>query len=253
LQENSRDQRVDVQGADEESKDKEPSLNAENHAADSAASAVESSDEYENSQELYKDPCVSAAHRLHRMQIATLTVDLSEESNHGKPRKCLKGAKGWNACNLQNCLQQFAKNGRNSLAMVTGASDVYALDVDAGDGGLEAFEKMTMKHGVLPSDTPRAMTGNGGIHILFSLSASLEAGLKDGTNKTRIAYDGEIVGIDTRGEGGLLYIEPSAYKGCDGMLRTYCWDHKIEKDRSNLRAMPNWMIDILNTSGLKRR
>lgn len=74
--------------------------------------------------------------------------------------------------------------------MVTGASDIYALHVEANDGGLEAFEQMTKKRGLLPADTPRARTGNGGLHILFSLSASLEAGLKDGRNKARISFEG---------------------------------------------------------------
>jgi hypothetical protein len=47
-----------------------------------AASTAESSASDE-SQELFKDRCVAAAHRLHRMEIATLTIDLSEESRNG--------------------------------------------------------------------------------------------------------------------------------------------------------------------------
>jgi hypothetical protein len=133
--------------------------------------------------------------------------------------------------------------------MVTGASDIYALDVDASDGGLEAFERMAAEHGSLPGDTPMATTGNGGLHILFSLPASVEAGLKERTNKAHISYKGEAVGIDTRGEGWLLYIEPSRFRGCHGTRRSYHWEYAVAEDRSNLKAMLAWLIDVLNSTG----
>jgi hypothetical protein len=58
------------------------------------------------------------------------------------------------------------------------------------------------EHGGFLEDTPRLTTGNGGLHILFSLSQSEQAGLRNCGNRARIHYKGEPVGIDTRGRGG---------------------------------------------------
>lgn len=46
----------------------------------------------------------------------------------------------------------------------------------------------------------------------------------------------------------MLYTAPSSYMGRDGKVRRYKWDHEILPDRFNLRAMPDWLISILNDS-----
>jgi hypothetical protein len=139
--------------------------------------------------------------------------------------------------------------GATPFAIVTEKSDIYGLDVDVKDGGFEALERMLDEYDNFPVDTPRLTTGNGGLHILFSLSQSEEAGLLNCSNKTRIRYTGKAVGIDIRGKGGLLYTAPSSYTGLDGTLRRYEWDHEILPDRSNLRAVLDWLISILNDGG----
>ncbi|GAQ93160.1 hypothetical protein KFL_013310010 [Klebsormidium nitens] len=145
--------------------------------------------------------------------------------------------------------QEFAKPGRNSIAIVTEQSDIYALDVDVKDGGFEALERMVTENDVFLDDTPHVITGNGGLHLLFSLSKSEEAGLLNSSNRARILYSGEAVGIVVRGRGGMLYTAPSSYKGVDGIRRSYEWKEEILPDRSNLRAVPDWLIRILNGSG----
>ena len=107
---------------------------------------------------------------------------------------------------------------------------------------------MLEEHGGFPEDTPRLTTGNGGMHVLFSLSQSAEAGLRNCANREKIRYQGERVGIDTRGRGGMLYTAPSSYVGLDGRRRSYEWDQEILPDRSNLRAVPEWLISILHES-----
>jgi hypothetical protein len=52
-----------------------------------------------------------------------------------------------------------------------------------------------------------------------------------------------------RERGGMLYTAPSSYVGLDGTLRRYMWDQEILPDRSNLRAVPDWLIYILNDGG----
>jgi hypothetical protein len=117
--------------------------------------------------------------------------------------------------------------GRNSIAIVTEKSDIYALDVDVKVGGFEALERMLEEHGGFLENTPRLNTGNGGLHILFSLSQSEQAGLLNCNNRARIRYKGEAVGIDVRGRGGMLYTAFSSYVGLDGTLRRYMWDQEI--------------------------
>ncbi|GAQ92412.1 hypothetical protein KFL_010100016 [Klebsormidium nitens] len=108
---------------------------------------------------------------------------------------------------------------------------------------------MLKDHGGFLEDTPRLNTGNGGLHILFSLSQSEQAGLRNCSNRAWIRYEGKAVGIDVRGRGGMLYTAPSSYVGLDGTLRCYTWDHEILPDRSNLRATPDSLVAILNGSG----
>jgi hypothetical protein len=54
--------------------------------------------------------------------------------------------------------------------------------------------------------------------------------------------------LDTRGEGGMLFVGPSSYKGLDGTVRQYEWVQENAPDRSHLRAMPLWLIAIINSS-----
>ena len=200
------------------------------------------------------DPILAAAHYFHNLGVVTVTHDLQEQRfSNGQIRKVpsrwASGHKSWKEANLSNCLSEFAKPGRNSITIVTEKSDIYALDVDAKDGGHAALEQMLEEHGGFLEDTPRLTTGNGGFHILFSLSQSAEAGLRNCANRTRIRYKGKAVGIDARGRGGILYTAPSSYMGLDGTLRCYEWDQEILPDRSNLRAIPEWLVSILNDSG----
>ncbi|GAQ91604.1 hypothetical protein KFL_008160040 [Klebsormidium nitens] len=185
------------------------------------------------------DPILAAAHHFHELGVVTLTHDLQEKRfPNGEVRKVpgrWPSRKPWNEANLGNCLQES----RNTIAIVTEASDILAVDVDVKDGGFQAVERMLEEHGLFLEDTPRLTTGNGGMHVLFSLSQSAEAGLRNCANRKRIRYKGEPVGIDVRGRGGMLYTAPSSYVGLDGTCRCYEWDQEILPDRSNLRAPPD--------------
>ncbi|GAQ93204.1 hypothetical protein KFL_013580020 [Klebsormidium nitens] len=196
------------------------------------------------------DPILAAAHYFHGLGVVTVTHDLQEKlQKNGKVCKAPShwaSPKPWKEANLSTCLSEFAKPGRNSIAIVTEVSDIYALDVDVKDGGFEALEQMLEEHENFLEDTPRLTTGNGGLHILFSLSQSEQAGLRNCCNRARIRYKGQAVGIDVRGKGGMLYTAPSTYTALDSTLRRYEWDQEILPDRSSLRAVPEWLISILN-------
>jgi hypothetical protein len=196
------------------------------------------------------DTCLDAAHRLFELGVASFTLDIRTKMKEGEEKKIPQFSSGWKGCTLDNCLSDFVHPGQACLAVITGSqSDVLVLDVDVKDNGLEAFEKMLTAHGSLPKDTPRERTGNGGLHLFFSLSESSAAGLLNCNNREKLSYGGSQVGIDVRGNGGICFIAPSKYLGGDGAtLRAYRWEQEIAVGRSNLRAMPNWLIDILNQS-----
>lgn len=198
------------------------------------------------------DPILAAAHHFHELGVVTIIHDLREKRfPNGQIRKfpCRWASpKPWNEADLGNCLQEFAKTGRNSISIGNKTSDIYGMDVDVKDGGFEALEQMLKEHGGFLEDTPRLTIGNGGLHILFSLSQSEQAGLRNCENRARIHYKGEPVGINTRGRGGMMHTAPSSYVGLDGRRQSYVWDQKILPNRSNLRALPPWLIETINAS-----
>jgi hypothetical protein len=199
-----------------------------------------------------QDKCLDAAEYFHSLGVPTLSVDLSVDSMGIKTPRGLPS--GWRACRLHNCLEEYVKPKHNSLAMITGsASDVYAVDVDLKDHGMAAFEEMLVENGALPSDTPKERTGSGGVHLLFSLNASMEAGLINGGSRNKLKLKSQRVGIDTRGDGGMLYCAPSCYATADGAQRAYTWLEEIKPDRSNLRSMPQWLISFINGEGAAAR
>lgn len=119
------------------------------------------------------DPVLAAAHHFHSLGVVTVIHDLQEREKDGKVFKApcnWPSPQSWKAANISNCLSEFAKRGRNSIAIVTENSDIYALDIDVKDEGYEALDQMLEEHGGFRDDTPRVITGNGGLHIFFSLS-----------------------------------------------------------------------------------
>ena len=90
------------------------------------------------------DPILATAHHFHSLGVATVTFDLEEKLNdEGAVRKAANRLGSWSRANLGNCLREFAKPGRNSIAIVTEASDIYAVDVDVKDGGSNVCSKST--------------------------------------------------------------------------------------------------------------
>lgn len=191
------------------------------------------------------------------MGVASLTFNMRVWLNEkpgkhlGKEIKAPAGLmREWQKkCDLGNCLNNGVRPGRTCLAIVTEPSDMIALDVDTQDEGVEKFEEMLAEHGPFPDDTPWEWSGKRpGRHFFFSLSQSKAAGLLSGAGRQKLLYKGKMVGLDTRGEGGMIFVGPSRYEGVDGTARSFEWVQEIAPDRSNLRAMPSWLIEIINNS-----
>jgi hypothetical protein len=120
-----------------------------------------------------------------------------------------------------------------NIAVCTGAkSGIAVLDVDSKNGGLGNLELLESEHGALP-ETLVAQTGGGGRHYFFSYP---ENGFKNSAGK--IAS-----GIDTRGEGGYVIVEPSNHISGD----SYHWLDS-EPGKIKLTPPPEWILRCLAES-----
>lgn len=102
-----------------------------------------------------------------------------------------------------------------NIGILTGRdTGIFVVDIDPRHQGDKSLSRLIELHGHLPQ-TVTASTGGGGIHYLFRIPEGLDirnsAGDESGTQ-------GVAPGIDIRGNGGLIVVEPSTTKG------TYKWN-----------------------------
>jgi P4 family phage/plasmid primase-like protien len=136
----------------------------------------------------------------------------------------------------------------NSVAILTGISDLFVLDVDllasAGKrSGFDLWEVLVAQHG-LP-DTLQAKTGSNGRHFYFRRNDS--TGLTRRRNFAGLKFEGERYAIDGRGEGGVIFAPPSSYKDEDGVTYSYEWQNGDPLGGCN--PMPQWLIQLVNSQG----
>jgi hypothetical protein len=91
-----------------------------------------------------------------------------------------------------------------NLGLLTGyESGIFVIDVDPRHGGDQSFKKLTDELGQFP-ETMVAQTGGGGYHYVFQLPQGLEI-----KNSAGLIAPG----IDIRGFGGVIVVEPSVTQG----------------------------------------
>lgn len=96
-----------------------------------------------------------------------------------------------------------------NIGVLTGSdTGVFVLDIDPRHGGDDSLKTLEATYGSLPI-TLSANTGGGGTHYLFQIPE----GLTIRNSASDIAP-----GIDTRGNGGLIVVEPSTTQGA------YSWN-----------------------------
>jgi hypothetical protein len=118
-----------------------------------------------------------------------------------------------------------------NVGIATG-DGLVALDVDPRHGGDDTLVEHERQYGALP-ETLAAETGGGGSHYLFKTDIAVrnDAGSKLGP------------GLDIRGQGGLLVVEPSLHASG----RRYVWqDDPSERSPAEL---PGWLADLLGREG----
>ncbi len=117
------------------------------------------------------------------------------------PRVLLPAAIDADAATWHNWIKRWPNM---NLAVMTGSSSgIFVVDIDPRHSGDINFEKFCQQHG-LPPTTLQAESGGGGRHLFFRYPT--EGGIKSGANVL-----GE--GIDIRGDGGIIIVEPSVTKG----------------------------------------
>ena len=120
-----------------------------------------------------------------------------------------------------------------NVGIATGTG-LLGLDVD-GDVGAESLATLEHRHGLL-QDTPRSLTGGGGLHYLFTVETVV-------ANKVRIAP-----GLDIRGDGGLIVAPPSLHvRG-----QRYGWDLAAHPDETPVAPAPRSLLALIATSSCRR-
>jgi hypothetical protein len=116
-----------------------------------------------------------------------------------------------------------------NIGIVTGAvSGLVVLDLDRRHGGFENLATLERLHGTLPA-TVEAETGGGGRHLYFACSRPAPR------NKAGLA-----LGIDLRGEGGMVVAPPSLHPSG----RRYLWRQGHEPGALPLAVLPHWLVRL---------
>jgi replicative DNA helicase len=133
----------------------------------------------------------------------------------------------------ENQIRRWFCNPNINIGIPTGKQTFYVLDIDVADGkqGEESLMRLEKEHGKLP-DTMTAFTGGGGKHLCFLYSGDEE--LKNGTNIRP--------GIDFRGDGGYIVVEPSMH--ASGNI--YEWESYEDMWHQYIEEMPEWLVELVS-------
>ncbi len=117
-----------------------------------------------------------------------------------------------------------------NVGLLTGSrSGVLVLDEDPRHGGDEALKDLERQYGTLP-DTVVTLTGGGGRHFWFQYPPHQHV-------RSCSAFGGHL-GLDVRGEGGLIVVPPSIHASG----RRYEWEASGHPGDLPLAAVPEWLI-----------
>ena len=166
---------------------------------------------------------------------------------HAKGGTAMRSGSDWNKSKAR--IKEYIQEREfNFLAIKTGViSDVFVLDVDVKDkpeedilAGMPFWKRLIEKHG--DPDTLKATTFSGGFHYYFSFSGTIRDGLQSGKNFVGLDVNGQLYGIDGRGEGGIAFAPPSSL----GDGKEYRWNVPLK--RTNIKSAPTWVIKLVNSS-----
>jgi hypothetical protein len=114
-----------------------------------------------------------------------------------------------------------------NIGVATGPpSGLLVVDLD-GREGLGSWARLEARHG--PVLTLEAMTGGGGVHLVYGYPAGVNLGNSAG----RLGP-----GIDSRGRGGYVLVAPSVHPSG----RRYAWTGRGE---TPIAQAPPWLVELL--------
>jgi hypothetical protein len=91
-----------------------------------------------------------------------------------------------------------------NIGILTGAeSGIFVIDIDPRHGGDDSIQELVTKFGKLPR-TLTASTGGGGRHFVYQIPS---------TETVKSSANVIANGVDVRGEGGIIVVEPSKTSG----------------------------------------
>ena len=120
----------------------------------------------------------------------------------------------------------WAANPPMNIGIALGkASGVVAVDIDPRNGGDESWQQFVERNGGAIPDTAIAQTGGGGLHILFKHDPD-RALVKPGK------------GVDIKGDGGYIVVEPSGHASGG----RYLWDADADPlEGQPIAEAPHWL------------
>lgn len=119
------------------------------------------------------------------------------------------------------------------VAIAAGASGLLVVDVDPRNGGDDSLADLERQHGPLP-DTPRQLTGGGGVHVLFQ---------RPDRPHVRGPRHGLGRGVDVKADGGYIIAAPSGHL----LGRPYIWEVGHALDDLPIAPVPPWLLERLDT------
>ena len=138
------------------------------------------------------------------------------------------------AAAIQKWWQQWP---RAHVAIAAGASGLLVVDVDPRNGGDGTLADLERTHGALP-DTPRQLTGGGGVHLLFKRPERPHVrGPRHGLGR----------GVDIKCDGGYFIAAPSGHISGGA----YVWEIGSDPDDLPIAEPPAWLLAVLDTRTLQ--
>lgn len=118
-----------------------------------------------------------------------------------------------------------------NIGIATGKpSNVFAIDIDPRNNGDTAWAELVAGR-ELP-ETPQAITGGGGAHLLFAGDCQC----------------GKLVeGVDLKGTGGYVVGAPSVCDDPAHAGRAYCWEALAHPCDVPVAAAPEWLRNMIGT------
>lgn len=173
------------------------------------------------------DPAITALYKRLEFVLCSGTFSPVRKPDGSLDKNFRHDSRSWKDDRQRRCL-----TGRNGYALLTGCvSNVTAIDVDEPDlphnQGL--MELLTAECNMI------ARTRKG-FHFLFRYDSRIKTVAK------------KALGLDTRNDGGLLYVAPSRYMTPEGEAVAYEWDvTPDDMGEVDLRVMPEAVVERLRS------